>query len=44
MSTATTSQTIRDIILPTEEIPVMPPHTLMKEALEMMSEKRLGLA
>lgn len=44
MSTATTKRTIRDIILSPEEIPVMPPRTLMKEALEIMSEKRLGLA
>ena len=44
MSTATTSRTIRDILLSPEDIPIMPPHTLMKEALEIMSEKRLGLA
>ena len=44
MSTATTSRTIRDILLSPEDIPIMPPRTLMKEALEIMSEKRLGLA
>ena len=44
MSTSTTNQTIKDIILPPEDIPVMPPRTLLKEALEMMTAKRLGLA
>ena len=44
MSTKVTKRTIESILYPTEEIPVMPPRTLLKEALEMMTAKRLGLA
>ena len=44
MSTSTTSRTIADILLPPEAIPVMPPRTLVKEALERMSASKLGLA
>ena len=44
MSTSTTSRTIADILLPPEAIPVMPPRTLVKEALEHMSASKLGLA
>ena len=44
MSTSTANRTIREIILPPEEIPVMPARTLLKEALELMTAKRLGLA
>ena len=44
MSTKVTKRTIESILYPTEEIPVMPPQTLLKEALEMMTAKRLGLA
>lgn len=44
MSTSTAERTIEDILLAPEAIPVMPPKTLMKEALEMMTASRLGLA
>ncbi len=44
MSTSTTNRTVQDILLPPSEIPAMPAKTLMKEALEMMTAKRLGLA
>ena len=44
MSTSTTSRTIADILLPPEALPVMPPRTLGKEALERMSASKLGLA
>jgi len=44
MSTSTAERTIEDILLPPDAIPVMPPKTLMKEALEMMTSSRLGLA
>ena len=44
MSTSTAERTIEDILLAPQAIPVMPPKTLMKEALEMMTESRLGLA
>ncbi|MBT4718552.1 MAG: CBS domain-containing protein, partial [Rhodospirillaceae bacterium] len=43
MSTSTT-RTIADILLPPEAIPVVPPRTLVKEALEKMSASKLGLA
>ena len=44
MSTLTANRTIEDILLPPDAIPAMPPWTLMKEALEMMTAGRLGLA
>lgn len=44
MSTSTTERTIADILLPPEAIPMMPPRTLVKEALEQMSAGKLGLA
>lgn len=50
MSTSTPDQpeksgrTIADILLPPDAIPVMAPQTLFKEALEMMSASKLGLA
>jgi CBS domain-containing protein len=44
VSTSTTNRTVQDILLPPSEIPAMPAKTLMKEALEMMTAKRLGLA
>ena len=44
MSTSKAERTIEDILLAPEAIPVMPPKTLMKEALEMMTASRLGLA
>ena len=44
VSTLTTNQTIKDILLSPADIPVMSARTLVKEALELMSEKRLGLA
>ena len=44
MSTKATKRTIGGILYPKEDIPVMPGRTLLKEALEMMTAKRLGLA
>ncbi len=44
MSTSTDKMTVRDILLSPDDIPVMPPRTILKSALEMMSAKRLGLA
>ena len=44
MSTQTANRTIDDILLLPEAIPAMLPTTLMKEALEMMTAGRLGLA
>ncbi|MEE2746525.1 MAG: CBS domain-containing protein [Pseudomonadota bacterium] len=44
MSMSTNDRTIRNILLSPSEIPVMQPKTLVKEALELMTEKRLGLA
>lgn len=44
VSISTTDRTIEEILLPPEDIPVMAPATLMKEALEKMTAKRLGLA
>ena len=44
MSTSTTKRTVRDILLSPDAIPVMPARTMLKEALEMMTAKRLGLA
>lgn len=44
MSTLIVERTIEDIILPPDAIPVMLPRTLMREALEMMTAGRLGLA
>ena len=44
MSTSTTNRTIRDILLSPADIPAMTGRTLVKEALELMSAKRLGLA
>ncbi len=44
MSTSTTELKVRDILLPPEKIPVMAPTTIVKEALEMMSKARLGVA
>ena len=40
----TTKRTIEDILLAPDAIPAMPPQTLMREALEMMTAGRLGLA
>lgn len=44
LSTLTTNRTIRDILLSPADIPAMTGRTLVKEALELMSAKRLGLA
>ncbi len=44
MFTSTAKHTIEDILLPPDAIPAMPPQTLMKEALELMTAGRLGLA
>ena len=44
MSTLETSRTIEDILLLPDDIPAMSPQTLLKEALELMTKKRLGLA
>lgn len=44
MSTSTTNGTIEHILLLRADIPVMPPDTLLKEALEMMTDRRLGIA
>ena len=44
LSTLTTNRTIRDILLSPADIPAMTGRTLVKEALALMSAKRLGLA
>ena len=44
LSTLTTNRTIREILLSPADIPAMTGRTLLKEALELMSAKRLGLA
>ncbi len=44
MSTSTTEPKVRDILLAPDKIPVMAPSTILKEALEMMSRARLGVA
>lgn len=44
MSTSTNKRSVRDILLAPEKIPVMAPSTLLKEALEMMTAARLGIA
>ena len=44
VSTSTTNGTIEHILLLRADIPVMPPDTLLKEALEMMTDRRLGIA
>ena len=44
LSTSTNNRTIRDILLSPADIPAMTGRTLVKEALELMSAKRLGLA
>ncbi|MDA0240768.1 MAG: CBS domain-containing protein [Proteobacteria bacterium] len=42
--TDTTNQTIEHILMPRDRIPVMGPRTILKEALELMGEHRLGMA
>ena len=44
MFTSRANRTIEDILLKPDAIPVMPPKTMVKEALEMMTAGRLGLA
>ena len=44
MSTSSDNRTIEDILLKPDAIPAMPPKTMVKEALEMMTAGRLGLA
>ena len=44
MSTLSANRTIEDILLKPDAIPAMPPKTMVKEALEMMTAGRLGLA
>ena len=44
MSTSSDNRTIEDILLKLDAIPAMPPKTMVKEALEMMTAGRLGLA
>ena len=44
MSTSKTEPTIADILLPPADVPVMGPRTLVKEALEQMTRRRLGIA
>ncbi|MEQ8195091.1 MAG: CBS domain-containing protein [Rhodospirillales bacterium] len=39
-----TDLTVRDVMLPTDKIPVGKRTTLLKEALEKMSARRLGIA
>ncbi len=44
MSTSTTDMKVSDVLLPPDKIPVMQPTTLLKQALETMSRRRLGIA
>ena len=44
MSTSSANRTIEDILLKPDAIPAMTPKTMVKEALEMMTAGRLGLA
>ena len=44
MSVLKKNKNIGDILLLPNCIPIMPPKTLLKEALELMTESRLGIA
>jgi len=43
VSTSKTDLTVKDVLLPPERIPVMPPTTFLKQALEEMNKYRLGV-
>lgn len=44
MSTSTTDLKVGDVLLGLDRIPVMPARSLLKEALEAMTRRRLGIA
>ena len=43
MSISTTDLKVKDVLLPLDRIPVLPPRTLLKQALEAMNNFRLGV-
>ncbi|MEX1257175.1 MAG: CBS domain-containing protein [Gemmatimonadota bacterium] len=44
MSTSTTEIHVGDVMLPIDELPIVSPRTLLKEAIEAMTERGLGVA
>lgn len=44
MSISTTDLTVRDVLLPCDRIPIVDARALLKEALEAMTARRLGIA
>ena len=43
MSISTTDLKVKDVLLPPDRIPVLPPTTMLKQALEEMNKFRLGV-
>jgi CBS domain-containing protein len=43
VSISTTDLKVKDVLLPPDRIPVLPPTTLLKQALEAMNKFRLGV-
>ena len=44
MSISKTEITVGDVLLPLDKVPVVTPRTMLKQTLELMSERRLGIA